>query len=233
MEIAAIKANVQDLFVANRLKELFSLLKAKLAPDQKSYHQFLMLKKRYNSYLDRKMAGSISLADGEVLENTISEQLLAFVKSLSDEDLKVQTQFQHEVIDHSLIVFSQTNEKDELVKFFRQLNFNQVQVIDQLPSNLKEAWEKVMFVIFDNRDLGVCANPNMLKSLPEAQQKMIQERISIMDQVVEQSTKFLVHYGDFLFWINNNRDRVHPANSQFALYARIKEMIGFISTYRV
>ncbi|MEL6626943.1 MAG: hypothetical protein AAFS00_18480 [Bacteroidota bacterium] len=43
--------------------------------------------------------------------------------------------------------------------------------------------------------------------------------------------KFILHFGDILYWINQTRDRVHPANSKFSLYARTMDALDFICTF--
>ncbi|MEL7196476.1 MAG: hypothetical protein AAFY70_15075 [Bacteroidota bacterium] len=45
--------------------------------------------------------------------------------------------------------------------------------------------------------------------------------------------KFILHFGDILYWINQTRDRVHPANSKFSLYARTMDALDFICAFQV
>lgn len=54
-----------------------------------------------------------------------------------------------------------------------------------------------------------------------------------MQSVVDRSKVFLIHYGNYLNWVNEHRDRVNAANSKFTLYARIYEVLSFIQTYRI
>lgn len=111
--------------------------------------------------------------------------------------------------------------------FFKQLNFTNVAVylIDVFEST---EYAKYDLVVFDNRDL-----PFESDKLEKPAKAKIKQRTAKMDVVVKASSKFIIHYGNRLNWVNDNRDRVQAANFQFSLYARIKEMLDFMDAYLI
>ena len=112
------------------------------------------------------------------------------------------------------------------------MNFSNISVCG-IEEFQKIDYEPFDLVIFDNRDIPPCFSKNKLEELDNEIKSLVLQRIEIMESVVKNSSKFIIHYGDFFYWINLNRERIQAANSQFSLYARTKEVIEFVNTYRI
>lgn len=96
----------------------------------------------------------------------------------------------------------------------------------------KPGFDSYPIVAFDNMDLldesAADQTPFKLE-----QRKARQERATQMDYCVRSSACLILHYGNQFSWVSENRQRAHAANSKFALYARLMELIEFIEAYRV
>lgn len=122
---------------------------------------------------------------------------------------------------------------DRLVKewedFFEKFSFFSVMAC---------TWEKrpgfhpFRIILFDNTDLmgEREAEESFLKM---DQRKKRQERELQMEYCLRDSSSYLLHYGNYLSWLEGYRARAHAANSKFALYARLKELVDFIKAYEV
>lgn len=92
------------------------------------------------------------------------------------------------------------------------------------------AFDPFRIILFDNTDLmgEREAEESFLKM---DQRKKRQERELQMEYCLANSTAYLLHYGNYLSWLEGHRARAHAANSKFALYARLKELVEFIKAY--
>jgi len=232
MELENLKEKLQDLFEANKIKESLLLLKQELSRNSGKYSIFILIMRRFNDIQDQKMANTIDSNSYNIEANKIGGAFLNFIGTLDETDLETMNHFVHKKVGNQIAVFTENESSEKVEDFFHQLNFRNVSVFR---ANNFDNVEYTNFdlLIFDNRDLPPCFSKNKLDEFEDAIKARILGRIEKMDSVIRDSSKFLIHYGDFLFWINSNRERVQAANSQFSLYSRTKEVIEFINTYRV
>lgn len=228
MELKELKDELLELHAENNLSKMFKILKPKFYSDSKARPLFRQLRRRYNKNFMDKIGGTIKRKKAELEENRIGSDLVDFVNALELSDLDPKVIYQHREITNPILVFTREEDLDYLSTFFVQLNFSNVIVKDYSDQNY--SLDKFDFVIFDNQDLPLCGNLKHFESLAEIDQLNINNRIEKMEEIIMESSKIIIHFGDFLFWISNKRDRVQPANSQFSLHARTKEVIDFINT---
>lgn len=195
------------------------------------YSTFLSLKKKYNLLQDKIMADVVIESEINEEKSLISESILTFTKSLQQSDLSPKVIHRHKALTNQILILTQKKEVEYVRDFFHRLNFTNIKVKAQ-HKNLNRL-DNFDLIIFDNRDLPNCPKQADLYNLNKKEQELILNRISKMELVLKESSKFVIHLGGFLYWVNFNRNRVHAANSKFALYARTKELIEFINTYRV
>ena len=164
--------------------------------------------------------------------NKLGNALLGFIQELTEADVRQQETAKKQGIKNPILVLTATVEAQTyLSAFFQETNFTNVVV--QLQANAPTAIIGYDLVIFDNRDLAECPKSFLLNKLALPEQTAILERIALMDTLKANTTCLFIHFGEFLYWVSENRERVHAANSKFSLFARSKEMIDFINTYRV
>ncbi|MFK8101966.1 MAG: hypothetical protein AB8G15_05570 [Saprospiraceae bacterium] len=232
MELKILKEELHDLYEDNKIKECFFLLKAELKRAGNSYATFISIKRRFNALLDQKVNDTIDFNTRTTETNKIGKSLLDFIETLKEVDLATEYQSTHAEIENSIAVFTAQDRMKKVQDFFKLLNFKNVSVIHTKDFS-NTALDSFDLVIFDNRDLPACFSKKILESLDLEKKEQILNRIKKMNDVINGSAKFIIHYGEFLYWINSNRERVQAANSKFSLYARTKEVIEFINTYRV
>ena len=232
MELQNLKEKLQDLFEANKVKTSLSILKQELSRESEKYSIFLSIGRRFNQIQDQKMANTIDFNTANIELNKIGEALLNFIETLGEVDLESMNQFIHKEVSNQIVVFTEHEAPEKVEDFFNQLNFKNISVFRTINFE-KVKYDEFDLIIFDNRDLPPCFPRNKLEDLESEVSERILIRIEKMNSVIKGSSKFLIHYGDFLYWINSNRERVQAANSKFSLYARTKEVIEFINTYRI
>lgn len=230
MEVSKLQKKLHDLYEDNKIKNVFSTLKAELDAEGERISIFRNLKRRYNKITDQKMADTIDRGAYNLEMNQVLEALSSFIESLKTSDLGSKVEPSHAEISNQILVFTKEQEVENVSEFFRQLNFVNVKV--------KQNGEEVELsefdlIVFDNSDLPVCYNRKSFAELEAEQRIIVEKRMEEMDFIINESSKFIIHFGGILFWVNAHRDRVQAANSKFSLYARTKEVIDFINTYRV
>lgn len=230
MEVSKLQKKLHDLYEDNKIKNVFSTLKSELDAEGERISIFRNLRRRYNAIAEQKMADTIERGAFNREMNQVGGALLAFIDSLKASDLGSKVEPSHAEITNQILVFTKEQEIENVSEFFRQLNFVNVEVRQ---NGEKVELSEFDLIVFDNTDLPVCYSPKSLAELPEAGKKLVQKRIQDMEVIVDNSSKLMIHFGNILFWVNAHRDRVQAANSKFSLYARTKEVIDFINTYRV
>jgi len=240
MELKTLKEELQDLIEDNKVKAAFSFLKQELNRDSDEYDVFVTISSRFNKLHDKIRTDTIDEDKANTQSNKILTSLLEFIKELEKHDIhtieKLSTvstdSSTHKKVNNHIVVLIQNENPNKIQNFFNQLNFTNVQA--KTIDNLEQInFNEFDLVIFDNRDLPTCFKEHNLQQLDDEKQSKILKRIEQMEYVIDTYSKFIIHYGDFLYWINDNRETVQPANSQFTLYARTTEVLEFIYTYRV
>ncbi|MFK7797548.1 MAG: hypothetical protein AB8E82_08850 [Aureispira sp.] len=232
MGIKKLKEKLQDLFEANKVKTALSLLKKELDREREKYTQFLSLSRRFNQVQDQRMANTIDFNNGNIELNKIGGAILDFIETLDSSDLGQASQFVHLEVLNEIVVFSKIDKAEKVKFFFNQLNFSNISV-HSIEEFKNVDYDQFDLIIFDNRDIPPCFSKNKLEELDKEIKTLLLQRIEIMESVIKDSSKFIIHYGEFLYWLNFNRERIQAANSQFSLYARTKEVIEFVNTYRI
>jgi len=230
MELKELIDKLHDFIEDNRHKQAFELLKKEIAGESNRRSTLSLLRGRYNDYQEDKFNGTISKNKAKKELNRIGNDLFEFIKILTSSDIGRKNVYVHQEITNSILVFTKKEDIDDIRNFFLQLNF--INIIVKVYSEEQIDLEKIDLIIFDNQDLLDCPSVEVLNKMKDQNEiDKINDRIKKMELFITSSTKFILHFGNRLFWINKNRDRVQAANSRISLHARTKEVIGFINTY--
>lgn len=223
------KENLLNLIAKNEVKKVLQILSDSINKESDRYNDFVKISARYNGLLDLKMINTIDFSQFILETNKINDTILWFIDKLSSDEIYESKDSSAEYIDNPiLIVFSSEDYRiDEILKETDLSNITAISIDEQIPD------EKFDLIIFDNRDLKTCYNEKALEAFSPKEQHLISNRIALMNKYLENTSNFIIHFGEILYWVNNNRERVHAANSKFSLYARTKEMLAFINSYRV
>ena len=229
MKIEELKNTLKELFANNRIKQVLNLLKQELDDNSEYYDSFLMNCNRFNAIQEQLMINVISHENANVDKAKINSAILQIINSLQQIDLKQNNKLSHKEVSNPILVVTSSNSNFDIIKdFFLQLNFVNISVQSFEQINNTNEFD---LIILDNRGLPACPNHSVLEKFQE--KEVYEFRIQKMNEFIKNTTKFFIYWGEYLFWVNENRERVHAANSKFALYARIKEMLDFINTFKV
>ena len=231
MTAATRKKEWLQLYAKSEMKPLFEEMLETVKEESDKYYDLVGLSQRYNEVNNVKNSGRISFEAAEIATNKIGSALREFIREIEVADFKEGTIEKTELITNPILVLTtNTTEQKYLAAFFKETDFANVQVhlMDDPPAILGYD-----LLIFDNRDLAECPKDFLLGKLKDTEQALILERIAFMDTMKAKTTCFFIHFGEFLYWVKDNRELFHAANSKFSLFARTKEMLSFINTYRV
>lgn len=237
MKLKELKVQLEDLYEENKIKDLFFLLKKELSRSEANYTNFISIKRSYQVIQDRKMADIVDFETANIETNKILKRLLIFINKLSVNDLQTDgkqanTEVSHYEVSNKILVLTTEAEMAAVQDFFNSLNFTNITVKPVTAVHSMSMFDTFDLIVFDNRDLKPCFKEVHLKEMSIENRLRILDRVEKLNSVIKETTKFIIHYGEQLYWINSNRGRVQAANSKFSLYARTKEVIEFVNTYR-
>ncbi len=241
MDLAELKKVVSQLIINDDVKSALSLVSDNLNSSGEKFDTIVLLISKFNRMKNKKIQQTLSVEKIELAESQLIESLQSFMRELEPTDLSIKgSGIAHNWITDKIIIIS-PEEKEapkEMSDFFRDLKFKNAQVLsissfeefeNTFPGKPENApQDSITLIVFDNTDLSFCPNEKM------ADEK-IKSRVQLMKEFVDKTDFFFIHYGEVLYWLNSKeaRLRFHPANSKFALYARVKEMLDFIATIHV
>jgi hypothetical protein len=242
MKLKDLKQNIKVLLEEGKIKKGFKLIKKVLNRESNNYSKFNSLRAQFNLIQDKNMSNSINLDTYDAELEKIGKLLWTFTESLNEADLETVHEFVHHEISNKILVLTTKTQIKSVKFFFKQLSFVNVH-IKPMGAFSSIMLDKYDLIIFDNKDLKPCYKKSDLTDkvasderkyiMPTEERYAIKDRIDKMEKVIKETTRFIIHYGEHLFWINSNRERIQAANSKFSLYARTREVIEFINTYRV
>lgn len=240
-KIESLQQQVREMIAKAETKEAVRMLKAALLPKGNgALNGMTTLESEMNRLTSKEILNSISEDQLNVMMNNFHYRFLQFLDSLADADLLPEPQSQVPTKrslpkEFRLAVISAR--KPAALKIQRLFKLAGIQPVDLFYHPVD--WTAVdlhpyTLVIFDNQDLAECPKDFLLAKLSQEEQALILARIEEMETYLSMyEDKFILHFGDFLYWINQTRDRVHPANSKFSLYARTMEALDFIQAFQV
>lgn len=128
-----------------------------------------------------------------------------------------------------LILTTHKKQFNELDDLFKKFAFTKADIAfwDDLPP-----LHSYSIIVFDNTDLMDEDFAEKQARLKHEQRRLRIERETMMSNLVYSTPSFFLHYGNQLSWVSQNRQRVHAANSKFALFARLKELVDFLDRIR-
>lgn len=205
---------------------LFQILEATLEADAHR-QQLRMLKQDYNGLQAFHLAQRLEWEQYETMLADLHQPLASLVRQLDASAELPRTN----IVELPILVFAHAHEHrvKEMADLFRKFAFVGTEV---------RTWEdnpvlgSYPIVVFDNQHLlkeDAQLDKHPLR-MQQAEARAI--RIQAMEYCIQNSTAILLHYGNYLKWLEDHRRRVHAANSQFALFARLREMVEFLEVTR-
>jgi len=220
MDLDTLKEQAMEYFEADRIDNLFDLLKKYLIDEGEVSNDLSMLINRNSSLTRSGHNGILDDRYFETSKNKLRKSILDFVKQLkgdyivsSPNELKVKE------IKTKILVFTTSKFEADLREYFDKLHFTNVTIC--LYTDVNVEIEEFILLVFDNRDLP--SNRN----LTDEQKQTIKIRTDFMEKCLGKNP-YGIHFGNYLEWLDFNREYANAANSSFTLFARIKEMLEFL-----
>ncbi len=219
-------AQIQEDLESKTLKHIFARLKEAMKAESEYYDQYILMRGRFNEANESMNTGVLSFPDYQVQVSQIKSAVLSFARKLEAKDLKGEAkEVKLDMIpDPVLVVCSSEESQKEMRTFFELLDFADVKLVQGEAGLGEKAYD---LVVFDNRDLPTG------RDLSAGDQARLQTRTALMQKYLDVGKEYLVHFGEFLPFVSQNRGQVQAANSKFTLYARIKELLDFRRRLRV
>lgn len=229
-----LKKKIREQISDNRTQHAIKWIQASLNDECDYLPALVLLSSEYNRIADRVLLNIGNYEDTEREFNSLNYRLLQFIEKLSDEDLKDQLESQSSGRTNTILIFTFTGKaREEMSTFFRPLDFEDVTI--ELVKDYDPKWnETADLTIWDNRDLAYCPERESMDKLKEIKRALILERLPFLkDCLREYPSPHFIHFGEPFFLVNENRNCVNAANSFYSLFARIRETLDYINTYRV
>lgn len=222
MTLEELKQTVEELIIRNRMGKVFELMNQYLTNDAKREIGLTLLRSEVRRNKDAEQKGLILAEAVEVFYSKMYLRILNILEDLTTSDMLTDKDFDERNIYDFIVVITNTERENNLRQLLANLRFKKVEFYtDYQYEYVKHA----AIIIFDNMDLPSGRN------LSENEVATIKSREAIIQKCLDETAEqYLIHYGNYLQLLDFNRDRMQGANSQFSLYARVKEVIEFNNT---
>jgi len=219
---------LNELIGRNEIQKTIEVLDNSLNRQSENYTTFLLIKSGYYQLKRETIQGIIDEPIRLQQNAKTRKALLDLSQILEETDIDP-----YKAVNFALpilIITSDKNNAAEIDTKFKRMGFADYTISTEIDN---EKLKDVSIVVFDNRHLPICPK-NAFENLPIEKKETVNQTIQQMDTVFSNSTAYIIHWGEYLFWLEGNkRERCQAANSQFTLFARIKEMKDFIDMVMV
>ncbi len=143
----------------------------------------------------------------------------------------------NEVPRKPIWVISKPHEKDAIEHLLKKMGINNPfpKIISSLEFDPQLIpWKEIEFILLDNQSLrGKKTGKDEHGYSIITYEGENLAHYQLMEKTIKAlpPNKFIIHFGGIIDLVAKNRNKVHAANSPFALHARIKEMQNFIDVY--
>jgi hypothetical protein len=228
------KQRIRDLITEDRTQQALKLLRSALKDESNFLSVLVLFTAEYNRIADRRLLDIAKLEDTEREFNSLNYRLLQFIEKLTDEDIKGKLEPQSSGWTNKILVFTFSEKsREEMLAFFRPLNFENVSI--ETVESYDPKWNNTAdLTIWDNQDLPICTKEDDMDRLKERERAVILRRLPFLIECLKEfPSPHFIHFGQSFFLVNDNRNCVNAANSFYSLFARIRETLDYINTYRV
>lgn len=217
MKATELRQLCTEAISGNLFEEAYDLLWKWLKTGNKQ-QRLVLLKARWIAVKQEYDQGTIPIEDKRREHNIILSALLNLAGEVTDADLE---EFQGNKIDTSLLVITPNNEtRVEMSRFFPFEYFRDVKFPTE--ENYQSEIDDEDLVIFDHFEHNNVVIDEMTRMA----------QIDKLTWILDNSECYVVWFGAYGDLVSKYKHRIYAANFQFALYARIREMIEFIHFFR-
>lgn len=217
MQLESFKEKLQSLFDSDE-EEMFKVLDRDLKGGPKR-QEFLLLRKQFVT-IKREAKQQLLLPQEAMYQKSrVWNALLEFIQLLETEDLKAENPF---------IVLILCKDEVDAARMRVWFSALPLQVVVAL-SNEAPDLSPFSLVVYDNHAFKPIHTEDALGKLPEEAQQHLRHMLDLL----ENGTKWVLHYGEYFYGLNDFREVSTAANNKYTLYARILEMRRYMEDYGV
>lgn len=224
-DIKGLKRSLKDLIV-DRVTLCIDELRRVVNEDSRKYDDLIMLQSQYKELKTKENNGTFDPSIDRVHKEQVKNRIITFITDLEEEDFDKAAFKLHGIEESILVVSHDKKSSADMNKFFSSYTFINTDY---------DFSGKVIYpshcdlIVFDNRIMGkVVPNPKFEEELNDT----VKSHLALLKDYLTKTNYNIVYYGEFLYWLNDHRDRVNAANSKFTLYPRIKETIDCMKYYK-
>lgn len=215
-ELELIKVNLKSQMLY--LREGFSLLDGVLKKSEQAANSLTLLRGRGEDIRRARLSSNISAVEEIDQLNWLRYQVIELIESLRPNDIN-----DHIEIKVLVIAPDEPSRKDMEV-YFSKLPLKAEVVI----SGTGFTVESYHLLVFDNRILPDMPNLKDENAIEGDDYILHRNHFQAMKNILADTAKYVVHFGERNFLVSDYREKVYAANSKFALYPRIDEMLKYI-----
>lgn len=223
------REKLNELIAESKFSEVFEILYPFLEKEadryQDEYKQVLVLRSEYGRW---KKNNSLGISLQEQANVQINRIIYALIQIINDIDELDQLKVPIEGLPIILGICYSEESKTKLSRAFDAFNLPPYLIVtaDEYQEKIKE-YNNFEVIVFDNRDCPFCSIRPQLKGKTEAEQHLYAAREIDINYCIDNTASTLIHLGDMIYWVTENRERIGAANAMFTLYARINEILNY------
>ncbi|MCB0654140.1 MAG: hypothetical protein KDC85_22865 [Saprospiraceae bacterium] len=220
MNIEKIKGRLKNLIKKDQTSIAIQELEKYIPSNKDAYDEIILLGAR--SYRIKKEE-SLDRNNPKVTidKNILDNDLMTLINKLNEDEFQG---FDREITYEKFFVVTPTSKrKGEIEEFFPEEYFPNCEVIVSEEIKTKPRSKFIIFDFYGFEKINSPESENVfIKKHPALKSYLL-----ILSELVKQR-HFIIYLGNHYYNLDNWREQVHAANSKFALYARIREMIEYL-----
>lgn len=209
---------------ANQIDNAFILLVKQVQRSSPFFTDVLIHSAQWNDLSQQQRRGVISEDNRRLETNKLLQSLIELGKNLPQEDwIHESNPEQHDAVP-ILAICKDMHDLREMHDYFARLPIVDISYAVQEAYDPPPAGTRLL--LFANHQIGTVEKGRVSYNDEE------QKRLTLMQTYLEHTNLYGVHYGKFWDQMDSLRDRLHAANSRFALFARVKEAVEYVRYFR-
>ena len=240
MTVQQLKVQVLEFIKKNDLKKALDAFDDAIDNNSDIAKVLAILFGQWKEQKLQELAGLLDFAEKSKFNSQLSNRLMGLSETIDISDLKKSIPI--------CVVCKNEDDKAYMQEFFRRMPLPNAAI--HVSKTYSDIANNAKLVIFDNHSVIIpkveqkCKCEDLIKqhlnieSTPKQEEKPVMsqednEHLKLMKDYIGVTDKYIIHFGNFLPFLEQYRDKVHAANSKFALFSRIEEMLDFIDKDRL
>ena len=229
---AELNGKLEEAISKAQIKKAIELFKVYVKGESPHREVVIMLSSSFEYLHAQKIAGTLKEEDYMRGINQINQRMFQLSELLQEADLirpEIDPSGKYTPQNLKILLICQEGDEDHLTKFWR--NFHMAPHIQKSGPYVDP--DGFNLIIFDNHKLPPLDSYRSFLDARDDEElsESDLQHIEYVHEYLKHSPIFMIHYGEQLYLLQKYREKVHAANSQFSLYARIREMAQYMNDF--